>query len=108
MFLRSLFMITVLSVASFAQTASITGRITDPGGAVVPDAVVTAQSTASGASTSAKSNQEGYYSLTALNPGSYDLTVTKTGFALLKQTGLVLSVQQVARLDFTIQVGTIT
>src|SRR5437764_1773490 len=108
MFLRSRGLTTFLSAAMFAQTASVTGRVSDPGCAVVPDAVVTVQSTTSGISTTGKSNDEGYYSVPALNPGSYDVTVSKTGFSPLKQTGLVLEVQQVARLDFTIQVGAIT
>src|SRR4051812_13918587 len=93
MFRRLLTLLAVASTALFAQTASITGRITDPGGAVVPDATITVQSTNSGVSTTAKSNDEGYYSLPALNPGAYDLTVMKPGFAVLKQTGLVLAVQ---------------
>src|SRR5437016_13213573 len=76
MFLRSLALAAVLSAAMFAQTASVTGRVTDPGGAVVPDATVTVQSTTSGVSTTAKSNDEGYYSVPALNPGAYDVTVS--------------------------------
>ena len=97
----------LLAAAAFAQTASITGRITDPGGGVVPDATVAVQSTESGVSTSTRSNEDGYYSLPALNPGKYDLTITKSGFAPVKQTGLALEVQQVARLDFTLQVGAV-
>jgi hypothetical protein len=106
--IRLFIVLSFLSVAAFAQTASVTGRITDAGGAIVPDATVTVQSTSSGVTTTAKSNEEGYYSLPALNPGSYDLSVTKTGFTPIKQTGLVLAVQQIARLDFTLQVGALT
>ena len=102
---RVLTLLSLLSAAAFSQTASITGRVTDAGGGVVPDATVTVRSTTSGVITTARSNFEGYYSLPALNPGSYDLTVTKTGFAPIKQNGLVLEVQKVARLDFTLQVG---
>jgi hypothetical protein len=48
MFVRQLTLLSFLSAAAFAQTASITGRVTDPGGAIVPDATVTVQSTTSG------------------------------------------------------------
>jgi hypothetical protein len=108
MFFRAITLGMFLSAALLAQTASITGRITDPGGAVVPNATVTAQSTTTGVTSTATSNGEGYYSIPALNPGSYDVTVSKTGFSPVKQTGLVLEVQQVARFDVTLQVGAIT
>ena len=91
-----------------AQTASITGRVTDPGGATVPDATITAKSIDSGVSTNTRSNGEGYYTINALQPGRYELTVTKAGFAPITQTGLELEVQQVARLDFALQVGTVS
>jgi hypothetical protein len=105
---RPLACLIVFATLTFAQTASITGRITDPGGAVVPDAAVSARSLESGIVTNTASNADGYYSLTTLPPGKYDLTVTKSGFAPLRQTGLELEVQQVARLDFSLQVGALS
>ncbi|MGH9667287.1 MAG: carboxypeptidase regulatory-like domain-containing protein [Bryobacteraceae bacterium] len=95
------------AVIACAQTASITGRVTDPGGAVVPDAEISAQSTGTGVTTGTRTNADGYYSVNALLPGKYNLTVSKPGFASLKQEGLVLEVQQVARLDFALQVGAV-
>ncbi|HLJ15249.1 MAG TPA: TonB-dependent receptor [Bryobacteraceae bacterium] len=105
---RFLICIAVFAALAFAQTASITGRITDPGGAVVPDAEVSAQSVGTGVTTSTRSNADGYYSVNALLPGKYNLTVLKAGFAPIKQEGLELEVQQIARLDFKLQVGAIT
>lgn len=91
--------------AALAQVASLTGRITDPSGAVIPQASVTATATATGTSASSESNGEGLYTLPSLQPGLYELSVTKAGFVPLRQTGLELTVQQVARIDLTMRVG---
>ena len=93
--------------AVFAQTASITGRITDPSGAVIPGATVTVQSAATGVQTTVETNPEGYYHVPSLLPGNYSLSVSKAGFAPVRQGGLSLIVQQVARLDFTLTVGAV-
>jgi hypothetical protein len=65
MVLRGLALLACIGTALFAQTASITGRVTDPGGAVVPGATITVQSTASGVNATTNSNDEGYYSVPA-------------------------------------------
>jgi hypothetical protein len=93
--------------AALAQVASLTGRITDPSGAVVPQASVTARSTDTGTSSATESTSEGYYTLPSLPPGGYEVTISKAGFVPIKQTGLVLTVQQIARLDVTLKVGAV-
>lgn len=90
-----------------AQVATLTGRITDPSGAVVPQATVVARSEATGLSFTTESTAEGYYALPALPPGRYEVTVSKSGFRTVKQSGLELTVQQTARLDFVLQVGAV-
>ena len=91
-----------------AQNASVTGRVTDASGAVVPGAKVTARNPALGAAFAAESSPEGYYSLPSLPPGRYDLDIAKTGFVSIKQTGLELAVQQAARLDVVLKIGAVT
>jgi outer membrane receptor protein involved in Fe transport len=88
-----------------AQNASITGRVVDASGALVPGARVAATSAASGVETATETNDEGYYNIPSLLPGTYDVTAAKAGFQTLRQTGLVLAVQQVARVDLTLRVG---
>lgn len=90
-----------------AQVASLTGRITDPTGAVVPQATVTARSVDTGISTSTETTGEGYYTLPALPPGRYEVTISKAGFVPVRQTGLELTVQQIARLDVALRLGTV-
>jgi len=96
-----------VSVA-FAQTASLTGRVTDPSGAIVPQAAVTVQSVDSSVSTTVQSNEQGYYNFPSLLPGSYNLSVSKAGFKPVRQTNLELAVQQAARVDLTLEVGAVT
>ncbi len=52
-------------------TATVTGTITDPSGAVVPGSVVTATNTATGVSHTATSDGAGLYQIPQLSPGSY-------------------------------------
>src|SRR5438067_463637 len=69
------------SGALLAQTsASISGTVSDPSGAAVQGATVTATELATGAVRSATSNPTGFYSLPNLAPGKYSVTVQKGGF----------------------------
>lgn len=65
---------------AFAQVATLTGRVTDQSGAVVPQASVTARASDTGISTATETTSDGYYTLPALPPGRYELSVTKPGF----------------------------
>ena len=96
------------TMAASAQLATLTGRITDQTGAVVPGAEVKARSADTGIEVSATSTSEGYYTLPALQPGRYEVSISKQGFVPVRQTGLELTVQQVARLDITLQVGSLS
>ena len=91
-----------------AQTAEVSGLISDPAGLVVPNAKVTIKGRATGVTRAVVSNQKGLYSIPALSPGSYDLTVQATGFKSLDQNGIVLEVDQRATLDFSLTIGIIT
>src|SRR5438105_5363073 len=95
-------------IALFAQTASVTGRITDPTGAVVPQASISAEAAESGITTRTLSDEQGYYTFPSLRPGVYTLTVSKTGFKPFRQMQLELAVQQAARLDLLLEVGAVT
>ena len=89
-------------------TASITGTVTDPSGAAVPGATVTATSQERGIAYTAQTNESGLYRISQLPAGSYDLKIEKTGFAVATHPAFVLTVNQVARIDVTMKVGQIS
>ena len=103
--MKYLVLIGLFSATALAQVATLTGRVTDSSGAVVPAATVSALSVDTNVASTVETNQEGYYSLPALQPGRYNVTVSKSGFVQMRQTGIALAVQQVARLDIVLQVG---
>src|SRR5262249_15055525 len=107
--LMRLLTVSLLTVcALFGQTASVTGRVTDPSGAVVPQATIKIEAVGSGVSTTSISDEQGYYSFPSLQPGVYNLTVSKTGFKPIRETRLELAVQQAARVDPVLEVGAVT
>ena len=79
-----------LPVAALAQVAgTISGFITDASGAPVPAARVTALLVEQQIQRTAESNTKGFYTLNALHPGTFTITVEKTGFDRLVRTGTV-------------------
>src|ERR1700733_5137061 len=78
-------------------TGSITGRITDPSGAVIAGASVTAENTATSVKTVAKSNAAGVYSIRFLPIGSYIVTIEASGFSLQKIPPFSLEIGQTAQ-----------
>src|SRR5262252_3752489 len=72
----------VLGGTAFGQTTSATlsGVVRDPSGAVVPDVSISARNNQTGAARETTSDVEGRYSLTNLAPGHYDLRASRSGF----------------------------
>ena len=86
-------------------TASITGTVTDPSGAAVPGATVTATSVERGIAYTATSNGSGLYRIPQLPVGSYTVKTEKSGFAVASVPAFVLTLNQVAQIDITMKVG---
>jgi hypothetical protein len=101
----AIFLAVVCSPFCFAQTAQITGRVADPAGAVVASAPVTVTNVESGASQSTESNSEGYFTISRLEPGSYEVAVRQPGFRPVLRRGIVLQVDQTARVDIALELG---
>src|SRR4030095_7741241 len=98
-----------MCVQGFAQvnSASLTGLVTDPTGAAVTGANVTAKNRATNVDTSATTDSSGYYTFASLPVGSYTLTVEVQGFKKTVQENVALEVGQKARIDFSLTVGAI-
>jgi hypothetical protein len=84
---------------------SIEGQVTDPSGAIVPNAAVTAEETTTHFKTTGAVNGSGVYSFPALNPGTYSITLTATGFAPATRTEVVLTAGQAQVVDFHLVVA---
>ena len=73
--------LSALTVAAlFSQTASLSGTVSDPTGAVIPKATVTVTNTQTGAKRSDVSDGQGRYTISQLQPGTYGLTAQVVGF----------------------------
>ncbi|MGH9913669.1 MAG: TonB-dependent receptor domain-containing protein [Pyrinomonadaceae bacterium] len=106
--MRSILLIAVIlsfSIISLGQTAGVTGIVKDSAQAVVPGAAVNLVNEDTGIKRTATTNALGYYSIPFITPGNYKLTVQVTGFQTVSRTGIKLEVAQVARLDFTLEIG---
>src|SRR5215831_4433422 len=94
----------VTTVGLYAQDfrATISGIVTDPSGAAIPNALVRAVNTATNSVKESKTTAEGVYTLPYLDPGSYNVEVTATGFQLLKREAIVLQVAQKMNLPLSL------
>jgi len=108
--IRKLVLLAMFALPVWAQSTSstVTGKISDPSGATVPDASVSASNEGTGLRRAASTNAEGSYVLPLLPPGRYRITAQKDGFKPVTRTGVVLQVDQVARIDFVLDLGAVT
>src|SRR5713101_6497206 len=99
-----------VSVPVYAQVAggTIQGRITDPSGAVVPNAQVSISNVTTNNTRTAATNSDGLYSAPNLLPGAYSVTVSAPGFANEVAKDITLTVGATQRVNLTMRVGAIT
>lgn len=99
--------IAVAATAVFAQepTGAIEGTVTDPQGAIVQNATVTAQNAATNFSRSATTNDNGRFRLSQLPPGTYEVKVGGPNFKTSVVSSVVVAVGQTLPLDVQLQVG---
>src|SRR5262249_55494307 len=92
-----------------AQTgaASVTGLVSDPSGASVPGATVTATNQATNVAYTAVSNTSGNYEISAMPVGVYVVKAELSGFRPSTTRPLQLEAKQILRLDFTLELGTV-
>ena len=97
------------ALPSFAQErGSITGIITDPTGAAVPDAKVTATDTATARAQTTSTTSVGLYTIPELVAGTYKLTVEKTGFKEAVADNVSVVVNTTTRIDLALALGATT
>lgn len=91
-----------------STSSTVTGKITDPSGSIVPAAQVSIANEGTGLRRVTTSNDAGSYVLPLLPPGRYRITVQKEGFKPMTRTGIELKVDQVARIDFVLELGAVS
>ena len=98
----------LFSIAAFAQSdrGTITGTVADPAGAVVAGAAIEAKNVATGAVYQTASSTTGNYTIAQLPAGSYQMSITVSGFKKFIRTGLVVEVAGTLRIDAALEVGT--
>jgi hypothetical protein len=87
------------------SSAVINGTIKDASGAVVQGATITLVNTETSVSRTSVSNSAGNYTFIDIPPAPYSMKVSMSGFSTITQQGIVLSVNQTATYDFTLNVG---
>jgi Carboxypeptidase regulatory-like domain len=101
--------IALSSSTVFAQTVvttgTIRGRVTDPSGAVIVDAIVDLVSQRTGVSNSIRSNREGIFVFPTLPVGPYDVKISAQGFQTAEMKSVVVALGQVTTANFAMQPG---
>ena len=88
--------------------ASIVGTVTDPTGAVIPSATVTAVQTQTGHATVVTAGKDGAYVFPALLPSTYSISVSAQGFEQSTQAGIVLQADQALTVNVKLNIGAAT
>lgn len=99
--------LTLIAPLGWAQqiTAAITGKVTDASGAPIPNAKVTATDAQRDTVWPTETNADGVYNLPRLPVGTYNVRVADPGFATAVRSGILLVLNQTARLDFQLRIG---
>jgi len=98
------------SSTTFAQdvSARIDGQVTDPNGAIVTKATVTLTNMRTGEVRTVESNEDGTYTLTQIQPGTYDLSVKAQGFKEYLSKSLEISVNDRKTINVPLETGAVT
>ncbi len=91
-----------------AELATVTGVVTDSGSAVMPGVKVTIRKTDTDISRTILTNQDGYFTITELPAGPYELTVERAGFRTYRETAITLETGQTLRTDVKLQIGSVS
>jgi outer membrane receptor protein involved in Fe transport len=102
-----LFSLLVLTLGAVAQiqNGQISGDITDPSGAAIPNAKVTVKNLATDLVTTISGNQQGHFVANQLQVGTYSVTVTAQNFKSEAHTNLAVNAGSITHSDFKLQVG---
>lgn len=108
--MRSVYLLAACAAIASAQSfqGSLRGLVTDPGGAAVPVAKITAIDEGTSVSRSTLTSAAGEYSFPALMPATYTVVAEAPGFKRIERKGVIVSTQAAITVDLTLEVGQVT
>jgi hypothetical protein len=98
---------TSMCFSQSGATSTVVGHVSDTGGAVVPGAKVTVTDVATSINHNTVSSSTGEFTVPYLKPGTYQITVTSSGFATQAVSGVELVVGQESRVDVVLKLGNV-
>ncbi|MBI4909931.1 MAG: TonB-dependent receptor [Acidobacteria bacterium] len=98
----------ILALAQTTGTATLVGTLTDSTGAVVAGAKVTVVNIGTSFTSTTVTNNEGYYFVPYLNPGTYQLSIEAAGFKRYVRDGVALRTNESPRIDVMLEVGAVS
>src|SRR5256885_1695559 len=104
----TILVVAMSALSAFAQstvTGAIGGVVTDPQGAVVPNASVTTTNIGTNKTDTATTDDEGRFRVVNLQPGTYTVAVNATGFSAATQEKVVVEVGQVTAVNIPLSIG---
>lgn len=104
----TLFLCLALPVYAQIYSSSITGVVTDPNGALIPNARVSIRNTDTNSTRSIESGHDGNYTVPRLAPGPYEVSAEANGFKRAVLTDIQLTSSQVAEVNFQLEVGALS
>ena len=96
-----------LAVYRADELAAVTGLVTDPHGRSVPGVTVLITNLSTNVASRTVTNDQGIYRVPSLQPGIYRITIDKDGFKSIVKSGIELHVQDVASINFELQIGSV-
>jgi hypothetical protein len=99
----------LISVPVGAQVAggALSGTISDPSGAGIPQARIVIRNVATGVERTVTTNTDGFYTAPNLLPGEYQVTLEAKGFNTETRTGITMTVGAQRTFDLALQIGTV-
>jgi hypothetical protein len=107
-FLCGIFILCAIITAQAQFRAGVQGTISDSAGALVPDAKIVLKDTETGKTQEVTSNAEGFYRITGLAPGKYELSVEKDGYKKSIAQNLSVSAEVIQGMDVILEIGEVT
>src|SRR5688500_11294883 len=95
-------------LAQSAATTGLTGRVTDPSGAGVPDVTVTVTSMDTGQQRTVKTSGEGAWAVRFLTPGRYTIQFEAPRFKILRREGVSATTAEMVTVDVRLELGALT